>query len=68
MTSITLYQKDELLEVREDGALIGYVEERKLFGINAAGYAVPVGEIDDRTEIIGKLHVWRESQQGSLAL
>lgn len=44
--------------------MIGYVDQKDtLFGINAAGYAELVGQINNRTEIVGKLREWQEKNK-----
>lgn len=41
--------------------LVGYVEDDTLTGIDAQGYAVRVGTVNHRSEIISKLDAWRNS-------
>ena len=58
--SITLYQNNDLLEIRDKGALIGYVEHHVLYGLNARGYSERIDEIEHRSEITNKLQMWRK--------
>lgn len=39
--------------------IVGYVEDETLTALDAQGYAVPIGAINHRAEIIGKLDAWR---------
>lgn len=59
--TFTLVRNDDRLDVRdEDGTLRGYLQGDTLYGITHAGYAEPIGEINHRSEITGKLKKWIE--------
>lgn len=65
--AITVTQLLERTEVRDNGALTGYVENGVLYGIDAMGYAQEAGEVNHLSEVVGKLKEWQKKQeQGKL--
>ena len=62
--SVIVIRNDERLDVRDEGVLIGYVDEYDvLYGINNSGYAERIGDVSHRSEIVGKLIDWQKQQQ-----
>lgn len=60
-TKYQLVNKDGRIDVMVNRSrLVGYVEDDTLTALDKAGYAVQVGPINHRTEIIGKLDAWRQ--------
>lgn len=59
-TKYTLVNQDKRINVMINRSrLVGYVEDNTLTALDAEGYAVQVGPINHRAEIIGKLDAWR---------
>jgi len=59
-TKYTLVNQDKRINIMINRSrLVGYVEDDTLTALDAQGYAVPVGTINHRAEIIGKLDAWR---------
>jgi len=54
----TIINRSDRIEAYRGNDLIGYVENDQLFAIDAKGYAEPIGEINHRCEIAGKLEAW----------
>lgn len=60
MGKYTLVTKDGRIDIMVNRSkLVGYVEDETLTALDASGYAVPIGAINHRAEIIGKLDAWR---------
>ena len=59
-TKYTLVNQDKRISIMINRSkVVGYVEDDTLTALDAQGYAVPVGAINHRAEIIGKLDAWR---------
>jgi formylmethanofuran dehydrogenase subunit A len=60
MGKYQLVTKDGRIDIMVNRTrVVGYVEDDTLTAIDAQGYAVPIGAINHRAEIIGKLDAWR---------
>lgn len=60
MGKYQLVTKDGRIDIMINRSrVVGYVEDDTLTALDAQGYAVPVGVINHRAEIIGKLDAWR---------
>lgn len=67
MGKYQLVNQDDRINVMVNRSkIVGYVEDDQLTALDAQGYAVPIGAINHRTEIIGKLDAWRSRQGLSL--
>lgn len=60
MGKYTLVTKDGRIDIMINRSkMVGYVEDDTLTALDASGYAVQIGAINHRAEIIGKLDAWR---------
>lgn len=62
MKNLRIINNNKRIEAFRDNQLIGYAEDDILFVIGADGYAEPVGMINHRAEIAGKLDAWRSGK------
>jgi hypothetical protein len=58
-SKLRIFDRNGRIEVMDGGKLAGYVDGDILSAIDKDGYAVEVGPINHRVEIIGKLENWR---------
>lgn len=59
-----IYTRQGRIDVMSGNTLVGYVDNDQLYGIDSKGFADLVGSVNHRTEIIGKLKVWRNKNGG----
>ncbi|RUW55642.1 hypothetical protein EOA32_01075 [Mesorhizobium sp. M1A.F.Ca.ET.072.01.1.1] len=68
MGKYQLVNKDGRIDIMVNRSrVVGYVEDDTLTALDAQGYAVQIGAINHRAEIIGKLDAWRQTHLGGMA-